>query len=67
MDNEDFQRGLPIGVALGVSIGAALGVAADNMALMGAGLAIGIGLSPIFGRSQRPDKNETEDDNSDEG
>ncbi|MEZ5952809.1 MAG: hypothetical protein R3C13_00755 [Hyphomonas sp.] len=49
MSAEAFQKGLPIGIALGISIGVALGVAVGNMGLMGAGLAVGIGLAPMFG------------------
>ena len=57
-DNSAFQKGLPVGIGVGVAIGAALGVALDNMAYLGAGLAIGIGLSPLFGRAQSHHKDE---------
>ena len=69
MANEAFQKGLPVGIAIGIAFGAALGVALGNMAFMGAGLAIGIGLAPVFGKAQLDktiDDNRTDEDSSSE-
>ena len=66
MSNEAFEKGLPVGIAIGIAIGAALGVALGNMAFLGAGLAIGIGLSPVLGRGQLT-KTETKDKTDEDG
>lgn len=60
--NSAFEKGLPAGIGVGIAIGAALGVALGNMAFLGAGLAIGIGLSPLFGQAQLKDKDEDNQD-----
>ncbi|MEZ5937515.1 MAG: hypothetical protein R3C52_04770 [Hyphomonadaceae bacterium] len=51
MARAEFEKGLPIGVAVGIALGAALGVALGNMAFFGCGLALGMGLAPVFGKA----------------
>lgn len=48
-ETSNFQKGLPIGIGTGTAIGAAIGVAVGNMGLLAVGLAIGVGLAPVFG------------------